>query len=152
MELSTLMPVGETLQCNYSPVYGLITQGYRTQLYPSVLLTLLWILLYVFSCRRVFLFFFFWWVLVFFINGYSADSYDFGVPMREGGAQCLSIWPILCHYWLRGSSSYIGGAPHATPKSVETVPPLCFLILYSVFFPECLSFLCELPQTFFFFH
>ena len=76
------MPEGETLQCNYSPVYGLVTQGYGTQLYPSFLLILLWLLLYVFSCRRFLLCVcvcvcVFWWVLLFFINGYSADSCDF---------------------------------------------------------------------------
>lgn len=80
---------------------------------------------------------------MFFIKGYFADSCDFGVPMREGE---FSVF-------LFGQSSITTGSgavatavvhPMLPPKSVETVPSLCFLILYSVFFPECLSLVCQL--------
>lgn len=151
MDLSTLMPVGETPQCNYSPAYGLLTQGYGTQLYLSFLLILLWFLLYGFSCRRFFCFFVFWWVLVFFIKGYFADSCDFGVPMREGE---FSVFLFGQSSITTGSGAAVATAvvhPMLPPKVWRQSPHFAFS-----FFIQCFSQnACHLSVNYtilFFFH
>ena len=91
MGLRTLTPVGEPLQYNYSPVWGSPTpsQVYGIWLYCECapLTVSLWFLLYVFGYRISFLV----GSYLFFIDGCSAVSCDFGVLTRGGELQVLLL-------------------------------------------------------------
>ena len=119
--LRALTPVGQPLQYNYSPICGSPTQQVwdliTSQVCPSSP-----------SCRgSIFMFLvvedLFWWVLVFFLDGCSADGCDFGVLVRGGELRVFLLCRLGC----------------------SSPPPFQFLLLKSAFPPVFLEISPPMP-------
>ena len=102
------------------------------------------------SCRGSFFMslvvehFVFWWVLVFFINGCSADSCDFGVSIRGElkvflfGQSSITTGPGTI-------AAAVVSAPQAAQRSVKTAPHLAFSFFYQCFSQNVCYFSADCP-------
>ena len=89
--LRTLTPVGDTLQYNYFPVFGLPTWGvWHFYMASLPLLSIwLWFFVHIFICRRAF------WVCSSLFHGFSsADRCDLGVHVRGGEVRVFLLYHL----------------------------------------------------------